>query len=139
LNTFNPKSQGTKRQSTDAQHSDLPCAAGKEQVDGLCYDKCPAGMQRQPGMPYLCSASFTKDSKVLAPHPSKCPPDMVDIAGLCYTKSIPSGYVRKLLGTLDQVCPAGSTDFGVGCTRESNWRDVAGIPLDVKFKDRLYR
>jgi hypothetical protein len=87
-------------------------------------------------MPYMCTASYTKDSKVLPPRPSKCPADKVEIAGLCYKKDIPTGYIRKLLGTLDQVCPAGSTDFGVGCTRESKWRDTKGIPLDVRFKDR---
>jgi hypothetical protein len=116
--------------------SSLGCPAGQDEVDGLCYDKCPKGMSRVPLMPYVCSSSYTKDSKVLPPRPSKCPADKENIGGLCYTKSIPAGYVRKLLGTLDQVCPAGSTDFGVGCTRESKWRDTKGIPLDVRFKDR---
>jgi hypothetical protein len=36
---------------------------------------------------------------------------------------------------METPCPAGSFDFGVGCTRESIF-DVGGFPLDVYVKGR---
>jgi len=59
-----------------------------------------------------------------------------NIAGLCYG-DIPKGYSRKVIGTLDQDCPPGSTDFGVGCTRQAYNRGAGLIPLGIRFKDRL--
>ena len=115
-------------------------AAGEERIDGLDYNKCPDGYSRIPGMPYLCTASFTKQSRVLAPRTLKCPKKAdgqreTDIAGLCYSE-IPKGYSRKVLGTLDQDCPPGSQDFGVGCTREAYNRGAGLIPLGIRVKDR---
>jgi hypothetical protein len=121
----------------------------EERIDGLNYNKCPDGFGRVPGMPYLCSKSFTKQSRVLAPRSMKCPQKPVvgvlpdgaqreretEIAGLCYN-DIPAGYSRKTLGLLDQDCPAGSQDFGVGCTRQAYNRGAGLIPLGIKFKDR---
>lgn len=114
--------------------------ADEDRIDGLDYKKCPDGMSHQPGMPYLCSSSFTKQSRVLPPRGSKCPKKAdgtreTEIGGLCYSE-IPKGYSRKALGTLDQDCPAGSTDFGVGCTRESYGRGAGLIPLGIRVKDR---
>ena len=115
-------------------------------MDGLCYSKCPEGMWRVPGMPYLCSASFDKRSQVMTPHGAVCPDNKTNIAGLCYTRDedMPKGYIRKAIGTLDQVCPdptssdvtKGNVDMGVFCLRQSAWRDTAGVPFDMKFKDR---
>ena len=124
--------------------------ADEDRIDGLDYKKCPEGMVHQPGMPYLCSASFTKQSRVLAPRLLKCNRTRKDgvtagqvewdeetnIAGLCYGK-IPPGYSRKLIGTLDQDCPGGSTDFGVGCTRQAYNRGAGLIPLGIRVKDRI--
>jgi len=122
----------------------------EDRVDGLDYKKCPDGYSRQPGMPYLCSASFTKQSRVLAPRTLKCNRTRKDglaagqvewdeetnIAGLCYGK-IPPGYSRKTLGLLDQDCPPGSQDFGVGCTRQAYSRGAGLIPLGIRVKDRI--
>ena len=113
------------------------------------YNKCAEGFSRVPGLPYLCSKSFTKESRVLGPRPMKCPMKPVsgvlvdgaqreretEIAGLCYS-DIPVGYSRKVVGTLDQDCPPGSQDFGVGCTRQAYSRGAGLIPLGIKFKDR---
>jgi hypothetical protein len=121
----------------------------EERIDGLNYNKCAEGFSRVPGLPYLCSKSFTKESKVLGPRPMKCPMKPVsgvlvdgaqreretDIAGLCYS-DIPVGYSRKVVGTLDQDCPPGSQDFGVGCIRQAYNRGAGLIPLGIKFKDR---
>ena len=61
-----------------------------------------------------------------------------DIAGLCYVDDVnmPMGYTRKVIGTLDQSCPAGSTDIGVSCQRETYNRGVGTIPLRVYLKER---
>ena len=122
----------------------------EERIDGLNYNKCPDGFSRIPGMPYLCTKSFTKESRVLGPRPMKCPMKPVsgvvvdgaqreretDIAGLCYNE-IPKGYSRKTLGLLDQDCPPGSQDFGVGCIRQAYNRGAGVLPLGIKFKDRI--
>jgi hypothetical protein len=125
-------------------------APHEDKIDGLNYNKCPEGMSHQPGMPYLCTASFTKQSRVMAPRSMKCErkakagiaagavewEEETNIAGLCYG-DIPKGYSRKVVGTLDQDCPPGSADFGVGCTRQAYNRGAGLIPLGIRFKDRL--
>ena len=87
---------------------------------------------------------------MLAPRPLKCNrtkkegvaagqvewDEETNIAGLCYGK-IPPGYSRKTLGLLDQDCPGGSQDFGVGCTRQSYSRGAGVIPLGIRVKDRI--
>jgi hypothetical protein len=97
------------------------CPAGKMRIDGLCYNACPDGYEHVPGMPYNCvkmgePESYGRSAGTL---PSCGGKENID--GLCYG-NIPSGYTRKVIGTLDQDCPAGSKDFGVGCTRESTSR-----------------
>ena len=109
---------------------------GKEDVSGLCYENCPSGYARQPGMPYLCTRSFTKNSFVIPPQAGICDSTKENLGGLCYRRELPSGYKRIIVGTLDQNCPAGTTDFGVGCTRESYSRGVGKVPLDIVFKTR---
>jgi hypothetical protein len=125
--------------------------AWEEKIAGLNYNKCEEGWYRVPGAPTLCSKSFDKQpARILAPRGAKCPKKAppagvnptpgaeerdTEIAGLCYS-AIPSGYSRKLLGTLDQDCPAGSSDFGVGCTREAYNRGAGLIPLGIRVKDR---
>jgi len=32
----------------------LTCKGGKQNVDSLCYEPCPVGAGRVPGMPFLC-------------------------------------------------------------------------------------
>lgn len=113
------------------------CPADKEMIDGLCYNRCPNGFSHVAGMPYLCSASYDKRTQVMAPNPTVCADDKENIDGLCYTRNIPAGYVRKLLGTLDQICPDGTSDGGVFCNRESHWRDTKGVPFAIQMKDRL--
>ena len=38
----------------EAYSRKLVCGKGRENVDSLCYAKCPPGKNRVPGMPYLC-------------------------------------------------------------------------------------
>ena len=94
---------------------------GKEKIDGLCYDACPAGYYHTPGMPYLCKQNNQPDSYERGDTSLPGCGDKENISGLCYGK-VPSGYTRKVIGTLDQNCPEFSADFGVGCVRESHTR-----------------
>ena len=117
-----------------------------EKIDGLCYGRCDPDKSRVAGMPYLCSASFDKRSQVMAPNPSVCPSNKKDIAGLCYIgdADMPQGFVRKTIGLIEQSCPdpssadvtQGSVDMGIFCLRQSKWRDVKGVPFDIKFRER---
>lgn len=117
-----------------------------DKIDGLCYGRCDPDKSRVGGMPYLCSASFDKRSQVMAPNPSVCPSNKKDIAGLCYIgdEDMPQGFTRKTIGLIEQSCPdpsssdvtQGSVDMGIFCLRQSKWRDVKGVPFDIKFRDR---
>ena len=82
-------------------------------IDGLCYNTCMPGYTHQPGMPYLCTRSFTKNSYIIPPQAGICKDSDENIAGLCYRRELPAGYTRKVLGTLDQSCPAGADDGGL--------------------------
>lgn len=93
-----------------------------ERIDGMCYNKCPEGMYHTPGMPYQCQRNGEPDSYDRGGSSLPGCGDKENITGLCYGK-VPSGYTRKVVGTLDQNCPEGSKDFGVGCVRESTTRE----------------
>jgi hypothetical protein len=118
-----------------------------EKIDGLCYGGCDPDKSRVAGMPYLCSASFDKRTQVMAPHSAICPPNKKDIAGLCYMgdeELDQRGMIRKTIGLIEQPCPnpssadvtQGSVDMGIFCLRQSKWRDVKGVPFDIKFRER---
>lgn len=115
------------------------CHGDENMFLGLCYKKCRDGYNYVPGGAVLCSRSFTKNSFVIPPQTAICPPGKKDIAGLCYVDdaNMPKGYTRKVIGTLDQSCPAGSTDIGVSCQRETYSRGVGTIPLHAYIKPRL--
>ena len=98
------------------------CPADKERIDGLCYDRCPDGYYHAPGMPYVCKKNGEPDNYDRGGSMLPGCGDKENISGLCYGK-VPEGYTRKVVGTLDQNCPEGSTDFGVGCSRESKTRE----------------
>jgi hypothetical protein len=113
------------------------CPSGKEMDSGLCYDQCQPGYF---GVGPVCWShsdavnmeNYYRGSGDLL----KCSGGDENIAGLCY-RPVPPGYTRKVVGTLDQNCPDGATDFGVGCTRESYARPAGLIPLEVAAKDRV--
>jgi hypothetical protein len=120
---------------------------GGDLIDGLCYKKCPAGKEHVPGMPYLCrtvgDVSYTRTAGTL---PSCAAGKTEDSAGLCYDAA-PPGYQKQSLGLISQVCPPGSADYGVGCTRESYSRDgkfpflaeVRPTRKEVLEEDRLLK
>lgn len=113
------------------------CPGGKELQDGLCYEPCRPGFFGQGPVCWshegpVNQESYSRGSGTLL----KCGNGQDNIAGLCYGQ-VPLGYSRQVLGTLDQTCPDGTTDFGVGCIRESYARPAGLIPLEVVVKDRV--
>jgi hypothetical protein len=86
-------------------------------IDGLCYDKCPAGMEHIPGAPTYCrpigvtetSYTPTDDPGV----PMTCPKGQVQSGGLCYDDPGPGWKV--VAGVAWKDCPAGSKDGGAIC------------------------
>lgn len=82
--------------------SNFSCNSGSDMIDGLCYDKCPVGYIRVPGMPYLCR---------------KVCPDGTHYTGAnnCYAE-----------------CPSGFTDFGLGCSRPGFERDPKPLVTTTK-------
>jgi len=100
------------------------CPSDREKIDGLCYNKCNEGEEHIPGMPYLCRVKGhglsegrgaggipNCGSNTNSDHPHQD-------AALCY-RNAPRGYNNSIAGVEWQQCPKGTTDFGVGCTRES--------------------
>ena len=71
--------------------------SGKEKVGGLCYDSCPTGSSRIPGMPYQCQGSkgiglyYKLDTKLptttakQSVYPS-CGSNKEMVCGICYPK-----------------------------------------------------
>ena len=114
------------------------CHGDENMFLGLCYKKCRDGYSYVPGGAVLCSRSYTKNSFIIPPQTAVCPSGKKDIAGLCYVDdaNMPTGYTRKVIGTLDQSGPSGSTDIGVSCQRETYNRGVGTIPLRVYLKER---
>jgi hypothetical protein len=89
---------------------------------------------RVAGMPYLCEAPGPLSIPLGTDLPICGAGQTEDSLGLCYNAA-PEGFVKTTLGMMETPCPAGSFDFGVGCTRESIF-DVGGFPLDVYIKGR---
>ena len=110
------------------------CRENEDLIGSMCYNKCPPGMIHIPGMPYQCQTDGPLSIPLGTDLPI-CPAGTSeDSLGLCYNDP-PPGFVKTTLGMMADVCPPGSVDFGVGCTRESTF-DVGGIPLDVYVKGR---
>ena len=90
---------------------------GKDLIDGLCYDKCPNGMEHIPGAPTYCrpigvtetSYTPTDDPGV----PMTCPKGQVQSGALCYDDPGPGWKV--VAGVAWKDCPAGSKDGGAIC------------------------
>ena len=97
---------------------------------------------------YQRTHTRAKRSEVLAPHPNVCEPGKTNIGDLCYG-AIPSGYTRKVLGTLDQTCPADkeewkglenfnpTQDVGVSCQRATYTRKP--WPMLTIYGKHLYQ
>lgn len=109
-----------------------------DKIGGLCYQKCREGYEHPNGIGVTCTRSYTKRTFIIPPQTAVCGPGKKMIAGLCYLdeEHIPIGYSRKVIGTLDQTCPAGAADIGVACQRETYNRGVGTIPLFAYIKAR---
>lgn len=96
------------------------CGSNKDLIAGLCYDKCPAGMEHIPGIPTQCRPIGTNElSYTDVNNPGivmRCPAGKkADVAGgLCYDDPGP-GYGSIVGGRAYKDCPAGSKDIGLLC------------------------
>jgi hypothetical protein len=115
----------------------LYCGGDQEQVGELCYDKCPAGTSRVPGMPNQCRTVGDIDYFRGSGDPMGCPAgETQDSLGLCY-KAAPPGWAKSTLGMIETPCPEGTVgDFGVGCIRASHNRGLGKVALTIKMRER---
>ena len=109
------------------------CGADEDKIDGLCYKKCPAGMEHVPGAPYDCRTKGDISYSRGAGEPMKCPAGKIQDGGLCYDER--PGW-KLLAGTYSQNCPAGATDIGVACERHNYNRGAGSVPLTIRMKPR---
>ena len=109
------------------------CGWDEDKIDGLCYKKCPAGMEHVPGAPYDCRTIGDISYSRGAGEPLKCKNGKRQDGALCYDDR--PGW-NLLAGTYSQQCPSGATDIGVGCQRERYYRPAGLIPMGVRMKSR---
>lgn len=109
------------------------CGANEDLVDGLCYKKCGAGMERVPGAPYDCRTKGDISYYRSAGESMKCPAGKVQDGALCYDDK--PGW-KLLAGTYSQNCPSGTMDIGVACERNNYNRGAGNIPLTIRMKPR---
>ena len=109
------------------------CGPNEDMIDGLCYNKCPAGMEHVPGAPYDCRTIGEISYARGAGSSMKCKDGYTQDGALCYK---PRDGWRLLAGTYSQNCPAGANDIGVACEREKYYRPAGSIPLIIKMKGR---
>jgi hypothetical protein len=64
-----------------------------------------------------------------------CKAGQVQDGGLCYESAGREGW-KMLAGTWSQNCPAGATDIGVACQRDSYNRGIGNVPLTIRMKAR---
>jgi hypothetical protein len=90
------------------------CSGGREKVDGLCYNKCPDGMEHVPGMPFNCRVKGVTlpYGRGVGGIPG-CPKGQVKSGLLCYDDPGPGWTV--VAGIASKDCPAGSKDGGLFC------------------------
>lgn len=89
----------------------------KVYIAGLCYDKCPNGMEHIPGAPTFCKppgdfpVSYTPGNDPGTP--MDCPAGKVKDGALCYPDPGPDWKVVG--GVAYKYCPAGFKDIGAFC------------------------
>ena len=91
----------------------ISCNNNGDYIDGLCYNKCPEGMEHVPGMPYNCkrpgAAPYGRGVGTIP----GCAKGQVKSGALCYEDPGP-GW-RVIAGVAWQDCPAGYKDIGAFC------------------------
>jgi hypothetical protein len=89
------------QQGSDKVTSVLVCPPGKENINGLCYDKCPAGLVRDAADIAVCR--------------EQCPAGWTDSGLFCNKPAVE----RKIKTILEVgVCPAGKKRVGALCYPE---------------------
>ena len=114
------------------------CPSGSSMQPGgrLCTEDCKPGFHHPPGLPNQCYADGPASYENGAGEFPSCPAGTTeDSLGLCYDAP-PPGFHKTTLGMMSEECPAGSTYFGVGCTRESYPRPLPQMAFDVHLKKR---
>ena len=90
-----------------------PSCNNGDYIDGLCYNKCPAGWEHVPGMPYNCrKPGASPYGRGVGTIPG-CAQGKVKDGALCYDDPGPGWRVVAGVGWQD--CPAGFKDIGAFC------------------------
>jgi len=120
------------------------CANNRQQFGALCYDPCPPGMERVPGMPNQCrtpgEVSYYSEGK-----PLNCAPGREQRGALCYDKcdvhNTPNVQFERRNDNIEMcstICPPGNTNIGIGgCQKDAYNRSVGKIPFSIYIKERL--
>jgi len=78
------------------------CPSGREENGLLCYNKCPDGYERVPGLPFVCSTPCATGDENVG-------------TLLCKKTSCPPGYGERTAGICWQDCTATQTTVGALC------------------------
>jgi hypothetical protein len=131
------------------------CAGGQENDAGLCYPRCPSGFHGRGPMCWQdCPSGFRDDGaycakpeaygrgggypwefgdpafdlgnarrRCEAANPAGCEQD-----GLIFYPRCRAGFHAFACCVCTPDCPAGMTDIGVSCQKQSTWRAVGTVP-----------
>ena len=122
------------------------CPADRHKIDGLCYKRCPPGMDHVPGMPYNCKQAGVPLSQGRgAGTVLKCAPGREQRGALCYDKcdvhnTATVNYERRNdnIEMCSTICPPGSKNIGIGgCQKDAYDRSAGTVPFSVYVKERL--
>ena len=127
-----PSWLGGKCTDTCLGYGGCSCDNNDPNTAGFCVPRCKDGYDNVLG---ICVPNTYTDANN-AGVSMVCAKGKQQSGAFCYDQCA-SGYTMKTSGICAQDCPSGSTDYGVGCTREAYNRGTGHLPFTVYMKQRL--